>query len=177
MINLLKNFSQYIEYLTEISKNPVLVDWFYQNDGQWYGSFEVNSKEYNITFEREDKKHKLPYCIVSLKFDRPDQKDPHAFSKDFNQPMVVANTVKLALDDYFKSEEVDMFVIKSYTKEKSRVEKYRQVAYNLGGSGKKLPICTESEFGKYTYFILYRNANIYKDVADKLAQQKLFKGE
>jgi hypothetical protein len=167
-------FSKYIDYKTEVSKNPVDVQWNFKQDGIWYGSFEVNSKEYNIMFEREDKKHNLPYCIVSLKFDRPDQNDPHAFSKDFNQPLVVANTVKNSLNEYFKIESIDMFIIKAFSKEQSRVKKYRQIAFNLSGIGQKLPICIERERGNYTYFILYRTAEIYDDVVKKLEEQKLF---
>lgn len=154
----MKPFKQLI---SEVSSTPVEIDWFYKKSGEWFGSFNVNDIEYDITFQREDMKHKLDISISSLKFSRPDLKDPYSFSKDFNKPLVVANTVKEALKQYLSLNDTDVFIIKSYVKEQSRVSKYRILTSTLMKT--KFTFSEEIQYGNYIYFILFKNVSAYQD--------------
>lgn len=148
--------------LLEVDSSPVDVDWFYKKAGEWFGSFKVNEVEYDISFTREDLKHNIENKVVSLKFSRPDLNDPYAFSKDFNKPLVVKNTILKELKEYILKEKIEVFVIKSFTKEQSRVKKYRLISHGLV---RDFGFIFEDEIthGEYTYFVLLRNKEVYID--------------
>lgn len=146
--------------LNEIETKPVPIEWFYQQDGIWYGSFIVGDKDYDICFYREDKPHNIDLKIVSLKFSRPNLKDPHAFAKDFNKPIVVANTVASALAEYLETQALDVFVIKAYNEEVSRVRKYRELTSWLKNYGKFFAT-DEVQKDNYTYFLMFKNSSTF----------------
>jgi hypothetical protein len=151
----------FIKHLNEISSSLVDVQYIYQEYGEWFGSFEIDNIEYDIVFRREDKPRNLDIKIASLKFSRPDLDDPHAFSKDFKKPLVVANTVKQELKKYLEKEPCDVFIFKSYIGEKSRVKKYRDLANSLIFGF--FSMLWEVEFQKYNYFILYKKTSFFKN--------------
>ena len=143
--------------IDEISKEPVDIKWYYQKEGEWYGTFTIDDKEYDVSFTREDKKFDIEFKTISFKFARPDRKDPFAFSFDFNKPLVVRNTIIKAIKDYLHTSHTELFVVKSYSKESSRVSKYRKFTNSLRHEFGFL-LSDEKEFGEYTYFILYRSS-------------------
>lgn len=168
-----------LDYLNEISSEPVNVNWDFKDNGVWYGNFDVNDKNYLITFEREDKKHNLKFKICSLKFARTDAEDPYAFAADFNKPLVIANTIKKYLKEYLNEEKCDIFIIKALSKEQTRVNKYAILASAIT-SGKfgnvGLYYIERLELGIYTYFVLYKNSKVFSETREELRAQKIFKG-
>ena len=152
--------------LDEISSEPVQVTWAVKNENGWYGDFIIDGHEYNLSFTREDKIRDLPFKTVSFKFDKPSNKDPHAYSFEFIKPAVVKATVIKEIKNYIRTEMVKCFVIKAYSSEESRVKKYRNFSHDL----KKefgFSWMEERVAGKYTYFILIRGKEVY-DYIDKL---------
>ena len=149
--------------LQEVSSQAVNVKWFYKNDDEWYGEFDVDNIKYDVSFTREDKKHNIKdFKIVSLKFAKPDLDDPHAFSKDFNKPIVVKNTILKELESYILTEKIDMFITKALTSEKTRVQKYRVFVHSLV---RDFGFIFEDEVkkGKYVHFLLLRNKEVFID--------------
>lgn len=153
-------FKEFRDKLNEVSYEPVLINWFYRKSGDWYGDFSVDYKDYDIAIKREGT-DKTNLNIVSIKFARPDLKDPHSFAADFNKPMVVANTVSVALKEYIQREPINVLIFKSYKKETSRVTKYRLVSRLLTSAG--FTFTEEIEKGDYMYFILFRSSKDFKD--------------
>ena len=156
--------------ITEVSSKAVDVEWFYKNDGEWFGEFNVDGVKYDVSFTREDKKYNIKDTkIVSLKFARPDLDDPFAFSKDFNKPLVVKNTILKELKSYILSEKIDMFIVKALSKEQTRVKKYRVFSHSLV---RDFGFIFEDEIlkGKYTYFVLLRNKDTFIDREKLLSQ-------
>jgi len=159
--------------LNEISSEPVDISWIYQKDSEWFGSFDVDGHEYDISFIREDKRlHINGVKIVSCKFAKPSKVDPHAFSFDFNKPLVVANTVTNAIKGYLQSEIIDVFIVKAYTKETSRVNKYRtfmnMLRYQFG-----FHTDTEQVHKSYTYFAIFRSVKMWQqkdEIINKLVE-------
>jgi hypothetical protein len=149
------------EVLSEISSEPVHIEWYYKKSGDWYGSFYVNDIEYDIAFKNEGRNIGTNKNIGSLKFSRPDISDTHSFAKDFNKPLVVANTILESLKEYIQEEKIDVFVFKSYKDEKSRVTKYRKLAKGLVFGN--FSFSNEIQEGKYVYFILYKNSYAFKN--------------
>ena len=148
--------------LLEVDSKPVDINWFYKKNSEWYGTFAIDGIEYNISFSREDIKYNLPVKVISLKFSRPDLVNPYAFSKDFNKPLVVKNTVLEALKTYILTEKIEMFIIKAYTKESTRVKKYRALAHSLVRDFGFI-FDDEIVYKEYTYFMLLRNKQIFLD--------------
>ena len=156
--------------IDEISLEPVKVNWFYKKEGEWYGSFNVDEYEYDVSFTREDLKRNIKdFKIVSFKFSRPDQDVPYAFSKDFNKPLVIKNTVINEIKSYILSNKIDIFIIKSYTKESSRTKKYKIFAHSLV---REFGFIFENEvkLGQYTYFSLFRNKESFLRKDDIIKQ-------
>lgn len=148
--------------INEISKEAVPIKWFYKNEGEWYGTFKVDDIEYDCSFIREDKKYNLDYTVVSFKFARPDKEDPYAFSVDFNKPLVIQNIIIKEIKSYIQKNKIDVFIIKAYSKEKTRVNRYRKFTHSLL---REFGFIFENEIkeGKYTYFCLFRNKQAFID--------------
>lgn len=156
--------------IDEISSEPVKVNWFYKKEGERYGSFNVNDYEYDVLFTREDlKRNNKDFKIISFKFSRPDQDDPYTFSKDFNKPLVIKNTVINEIKSYILSNKIDVFVIKSYSKEVTRTKKYKIFAHSLV---REFGFIFENEvkLDQYTYFTLFRNKESFLRKDDIIKQ-------
>lgn len=150
------------EVLDEISSHPVPVEWFYKRKGEWYGTFKVGEIEYDASFTREDLKFDLPFKVVSFKFANPKQKDPYAFSFEFNQPLVVKNTIIKEIRQYILDNEIDVFIVKAYTAEQTRVSRYRKFTASLV---RDFGFIFQKEIteGSYTYFCLFRSKDSYQE--------------
>lgn len=148
------------DFLTEISYEPEEISWFYQENGDWYGEFKVNDISYDIAIKREP--NDTQYTIVSIQFTgHYHAKDSESYAKDFNKPMVVANTVAKALMEYIDTNIINILVFKAYAKENQRVSKYRTVSRILTTAG--FTFTEEIQKDNYVYFILFRSSKEYRD--------------
>ena len=155
--------------LNEISSDPVDVEWFHQKDSEWFGEFIIDGHPYMMSFVREDKTRNIPFKTVSFKFAKTKAEDPFAFSFDFVKPLVIQNTVIKAIKDYMLSERIEVFVVKAYSNETSRVTRYRKFVYSLKREF-GFSLQEEMTHGKYTYFALFRNRSSWES-KDKIIQE------